>query len=166
MTDARGGQPQPQQGSATHTGGGQGDPKEGEIHLDVIAAEGGGGAPPFSLSERPGEDQYLEADNVLNMKKARKKFRIFYRLVDNSGLGLRFQRDKRDALWVQEGECPRSECHHDEFKAVRVSPEELEVKNENTAEQRYSYTLRFQDREGRPVDFDPVIINNGGGNIE
>ncbi len=144
--------------------GGNSDSKEGTIHLDVVADKGGGqGAVLFKLTERPGEDQYLGQDNVLDMKKAKKKFRIFYHLDDNSGLGLRFQKDKKDALWVQQGACPKSECHHQEFKAVGVSAEELEVKNENTVAQRYSYTLRFEDREGRAVDFDPVVINNGGG---
>ena len=149
--------------------GGRPDPKEGTIHLDVLANKGcDEGTVLFQLRERPGEDIYLMADDVLDMKDAKKKFSIFYHLDDDSGLGLRFHKNKADALWVQQGDCPKAVCHDHEFKVVGVSPDRLrlEVKNENTLAQTYGYALRFEDRDGRAVDFDPIVINNGGGNFE
>jgi hypothetical protein len=80
---------------------------------------------------------------------------------------LRFVKEKDNAFWSKESECPRTKMIEGPFKPISVSNNQmvLKVKNENPSIKQYYYSLQFEDEHGKVVSWDPIVDNQNGGVI-
>lgn len=112
------------------------------------------------------ESDWANGDE-LTFKSPKKgdKFRMLFKLDDGT-LGLKFMTAKKEAFWVVKGgPCPKAPAYDKEFEAKRVweNRKTLEVVNTNGNIAEYHYVLRFEDENGKLVEWDPIIINQNGG---
>jgi hypothetical protein len=79
---------------------------------------------------------------------------------------LQFVKDKDNAFWSKEGDCPPKQMIEGPFEPLSVSNNQLvlKVKNKNTYIKQYYYSLQFQDGEN-VVSWDPIVDNQNGGVI-
>jgi hypothetical protein len=106
--------------------------------------------------------------------------KIEYDLDDQTGLGLAFEQQADDCIWVAEGPCPTTKPHKgsdkDQIKDKdRASAKKLKLKNVNDQTCNLHYALRFTGAswsrpEGTgtktfkpPYEYDPEYRNSGGG---
>lgn len=104
--------------------------------------------------------------------------KIEYDLVDQTGLGLAFESQVKDCIWVVDGSCPTAEppsgSDKDQIKdRDRASGKKLKVKNVNDQKCNLHYALRFTGAPwvrpdgartfSPPYAYDPEYRNSGGG---
>ena len=106
--------------------------------------------------------------------------KIEYDLVDQTGLGLAFEQQADDCIWVADGPCPTTKpqkgSDKDQIKDKdRASAKKLKLKNVNDQPCNLHYALRFTGGswsrpEGAgtktfnpPYEYDPEYRNSGGG---
>ena len=106
--------------------------------------------------------------------------KIEYDLDDQTGLGLAFEQQADDCIWVAEGPCPTTKpqkgSDKDQIKDKdRASAKKLKLKNVNDQPCNLHYALRFTGGswsrpEGTgtktfkpPYEYDPEYRNSGGG---
>ena len=88
---------------------------------------------------------------------------IHFRLYDETGRQLRFFNDAEESMWARVGQCPNAAGgggQIDFSQAVSTGPN-LTVHNLNSAKCNLHYALRFEDKDGRVVSYDPEIRNGG-----
>jgi hypothetical protein len=104
--------------------------------------------------------------------------KIEYDLVDQTGLGLAFEQQADDCIWVADGSCPTAKPPNGSDKGQikdkdRASDKKLKLKNVNDVTCKLHYALRFTgeswERPDRtktfnpPYEYDPEYRNSGGG---
>ena len=125
------------------------------------------GPEPYSISQHPDDPiTVLEPDGSIRVPK-KKKLRMNFKLVDPNNQ-LAFVSNKDNAFLISPGlSCPsRTDTSENEsFQKVyfAVSNGVLSVTNKNKQSGTFSYRICIEDTQGKERDFDPVIINGGGG---
>lgn len=148
-------QSQPNQGSSK--------PPGTPIRADVYARPGSGGGIAFSLEWRFEGDGGAHGGPIdIPEKKANQAGTpISFHLHDETGRNLRFDPD--DPIWVSRTQCPDQSSSDPEIPAdqVKSNPNQLKVVDLNKDRCELYYTLRFQDADGKPEPYDPMIRNGG-----
>lgn len=134
------------------------------VHFTLTPA--GDGSKEYTLSQTSG-DPVLDTNRKNGIKVAsRHHYYMTFKLGDNS---LSFDGDRgRDVFLIRAGDtCPeRGEAaENSNFKifGLKNDGRELEIRNDNVDPGSFSYRILI--KQGTQVrDFDPVIINGGGGN--
>ena len=83
--------------------------------------------------------------------------KVFFQLVDNDSLGLRFHDDRHQALWAtSDAKCPTEQCSHKHFKLLQREDDMLTIRNDNFDVEEIGFTLNFL----RPGDdgFNPATF--------
>lgn len=103
---------------------------------------------------------------------AKASINLSFTIADDSGLGLRFRRDGRDAIWIVEkaaladsqSTSPLGPFEGKQFRDFKVSTDgkTLTLVNENSDGVLYLYALRF-DMGAEIVAHDPEMGNGNGG---
>jgi hypothetical protein len=111
----------------------------------------------------------VHADGVIEFNSGPWKNHIVFNLKDESGLGLVWMEPACQAIWskvvetAEDDTCP-SEGNVNHFKHIEFAAGNLALHNKNHDAALIRFALRFADSSGKPVDYDPVIRNGGGGN--
>ncbi len=118
---------------------------------------------------------FADADGNFNFAEgaaAKASVNLSFRIVDDGGLGLKFRRDGRDAIWIVEkaqlentgSTSPLGPYEGKQFRDFRVSADGklLTLFDENSDGILYRYALRF-DMGGEIVAHDPDTQNGTGG---
>lgn len=66
-----------------------------------------------------------------------------------------------DPIWVQEGSCPKSPASHPDIHSPVVDPvtRALAVTDDVSTPGELHYSLNFTKKNGRPKNYDPIIIH-------
>ncbi|MFN0024621.1 MAG: hypothetical protein ACKVS5_12080 [Parvularculaceae bacterium] len=118
---------------------------------------------------------YADADGNFDFAEGeagKSSVTLSFTIVDDSGLGLRFRRDGRDAIWIVEkallansgSTSPAGPYEGKQFRDFRVSADgkTLTVFDENSDGVLYRYALRF-DMGSEVIAHDPDVGNGNGG---
>ncbi|HVM39051.1 MAG TPA: hypothetical protein VM265_11780 [Sphingomicrobium sp.] len=113
-----------------------------------------------------GSSHWQEDPIVIPAKKADQAATpIQFDLIDSTGRGLKFEAAAEHAIWSRRNQCPDEDqpCHDSELELSCGAPQlkRLTVLDRNTVECSVFYRLRFRDRNGKPVSYDPEIRNGG-----
>jgi hypothetical protein len=102
--------------------------------------------------------------HTLHVPKGRPQHTIEFTIKDKTGLGLNF--DENDAFHVWEGEgCPPPGIGTDQIDLVHADPNKVRILNRNSSEGTLHYLLNVVGKDGKRWPCDPIIKNDGGGNI-
>lgn len=125
----------------------------------------------YDLQQHPSDvNRVLRTDGKLEAKH-QQRLRMSFTLVDQSSHNLEFVSDVSNTFLVKEGhECPtrHDTDEHPSFPKNRFrvsmpgSDQVLTVANLNLVQGTYYYRICI-DGGGQERDFDPVILNGGGG---
>ena len=148
----------------------QGKPAAGTpVIVDVFARTGADGNVGFSHEWRwqdgtPGGNGLIE---VPPRKEDEPGTPIFFQLRDQTQprRGLDFTNDPDGAMWVLRSSCPpegaKSEDPEIPSDKMERSPNLLKVFDKNSEACTLHYRLRFKDRDGNGVSYDPDLTNGG-----
>lgn len=154
---------------------------KGKMHQVAVTAQKEGGQVQF----RPGSELWDETHGHLAFHKDQHGMRkhdfhlVEFVLHDDTGEGLKFPSTPHDAMWVAKLEdrsnpvCPGPETISDYgvIEPICVSDDgnRLIVRNDNPAEDDWSFTLNFVKPGANEADahtyvsWDPIIRNGNGG---
>lgn len=125
----------------------------------------------FFLEEIPQRFLYNQAIDLVSANWD-DELPIRFRIDDRSGYDLRFRSASRDAIWISHNTAhPTQQANaQGEVEPRRVdwlTRKTLEIHNFNEHPRQLKYTLRFQRKSDstQRKNWDPVIINRGGGRI-
>ena len=135
------------------------------IFVDVHAEEGKDGRVSYSHDWRLKENGPSKGKGPIEVPKGTPRSPIHFQLRDDSGRQLKFFKEARDAMWASTVHCPSAPGGGGqiEFPEAKSGGNSLKVDNLNSAECDVHYALRFEDKDGKPEIYDPVIRNKGGG---
>lgn len=122
----------------------------------------------FHLEERPQRFLY---EQVINLDRAKwvSELPIKFTLEDNTGLGLRFPRRLSDAIWISRDHknptAPGNGGGGVPLEAIEEEQKVLKIRTLNWRGTQHKFTLRLIGRNSLTeyAEFDPVIVNKGGG---
>jgi hypothetical protein len=164
MTDQR---MTPQAGQAI-----DGPPAGTPVIVEVLARTGADGSVEFSHDWRWQNGMPGGGSGAIEVPKRGKDedgTLIHFHLRDETqpNRGLDFTDDIQGAMWVKRENCPDERSEDPEIPPGQMdaSPNLLKVFDKNSEECTLHYRLRFKDRHGNAVSYDPDI-KNGGTNLD
>ena len=144
-----------------------------KINVDVRATCAADGDVQFSCRWKTEADPVGDWNNgPISLPKGPEHYRLVFDLDDKSGRGLSFYKDPAEAMYVQLDSCPTGPgdgCGQILFEEVDAHRKKLIIKDYNRGPPcSLHYMLRFEgETHGAcpPYEYDPEIINGGGGTI-
>lgn len=110
------------------------------------------------------QGQPSQGNTEIHLPRGSGSHDMTFRLIDNSGKGLRFKAAAADAIWVKNGKgCPTGPGNGNQMSNGSVSADRmtLTINDDNSGNaQHLGYMLRF---DPDPNVFDPDIRNGGTG---
>lgn len=136
---------------------------ERPVFVDVYAHKDESGDIKFRHDWRLRENGPVKGNGDIEVPAGTPPSPIHFHLHDESGRKLKFFQDAEEAIWASVGKCPDAKGGGGqiEYPEARSGCNALKVDNTNSAECELHYALRFEDRDGRVVVYDPVIKNKG-----
>jgi hypothetical protein len=133
------------------------------VFVDVYAHEDKSGEIRFSHDWRLQENGPVKGKGAIEVPQGTPPSPIHFHLRDESGRKLKFFQDAEEALWASVGKCPDAKGGGGqiEYPDARSGGNTLKVDNVNSEACELHYALRFKDRDGNVVIYDPVIRNKG-----
>ena len=135
------------------------------LYVNVYAREDDRGVVRFTHDWRLEKNGSIKGHGTIEVPKGTPRSPIEFELHDETQRGLKFLKDANEAIWAKVGKCPdaKGDGGQIEFPEAKTSSHTLKVDNANSADCELHYMLRFEDKNGVPEKYDPVIRDKGGG---
>lgn len=135
------------------------------VFVDVYAHKDKDGGVKFCHDWRLQENGPSKGSGAIEVPYGTPRSPIRFQLHDESGRQLKFFQDATEAIWAEVDKCPGAKGGGGqiEYPEARSGGNTLKVDNANSADCELHYALRFEDKDGNVVVYDPVIRDKGGG---
>jgi hypothetical protein len=112
------------------------------------------------VADDPASGPYVKPGNRIEVPNG-PQTKIEFKLQGSAAGKLDF--NESDPIWVQENQCPTSQCSDPDVRITDINKNKLEINDLNTKATELHYRLNFVDRAGGEYEWDPIIRNGGGG---